>query len=148
MTARTTSALVLIATLLIGIVLGALLFGAVQRQRFQHALRLVRPDRFAASVEQVVQPKDEAQRQAIRQVLEKADARMRADRQAMSQRMRAGLDSLQTGLSAVLDESQMERLREHLTRHRGALRRGPGARPPGARPPGAKPPGAKPPAPR
>lgn len=136
MNARTKSGLVLLATLLIGMVLGALLFGTVQRQRFQHALRLVRPDRLAASVEQVVQPTDAMQRQAVRDILKQFDSQMRAHREEGTQRMRAGLDSLQARLSSVLDEGQMERLREHLTRHRGALRRPPRGHPPGPpRPP-------------
>lgn len=133
MTARTKSTLVLVATLLIGMVLGALLFGAVQRQRFQNALRLVRPDRFVASVEQVIRPVDEAQRQAVRQVLADFDGQMRRGRVEMARRMGTELDSLQSLLSPLLDEGQAARLREHLRRHRGALRRpkpgGPGPPP-------------------
>lgn len=131
MTPRTKSTLVLIATLVIGMVLGALLFGAVQRQRFRDALRLVRPGRFVASVEQVIQPVDEQQRQAVRQALEGFGDQMQRNRAEMTQRMRSGLDSLQSLLSPLLDEAQRARLREHLTRHRGAIRRPkPGSPPP------------------
>ena len=130
MNARAKSALVLLATLLIGMVLGALLFGTVQRQRFQHALRLARPDRFTASVEQVIRPVDDAQRQAVRRVLQEFDTQIRADRQEKSQHMRAQLDSLQSRLSSLLDETQLARLREHIVRHRRALRRPPKGMPP------------------
>ena len=131
MTARSKSILMLATTLVIGMVLGALLFGTVQRQRFGDALRLVRPDRFVASVEQVIQPVDERQRQAVRRALEGFDDQMQRSRGEMAQRMRAELDSLQSRLSPLLDEAQRARLREHLTRHRGAIRRPP----PGAPPP-------------
>ena len=134
MTARTKSALVLAATLLIGMILGALLFGAVQRHRFENALRLARPDRFAASVEQIVRPVDAEQRRALRRVLEAFHVQMRSNRVEAAERMRAQLDSLQTRLSALLDDDQMARLQEHVRRHRRVLRRGPGRRPP-LRPP-------------
>ncbi|MBT6145269.1 MAG: hypothetical protein HN712_03960 [Gemmatimonadetes bacterium] len=144
MTVQTKSAIILLATLLIGMVLGALLFGTVQRQRFQHALRLVRPDRFTASVEEVIRPVDDEQRRAVGRILQAFDLQMRADRQEKDEHMRTGLDSLQLQLSLLLDEEQVARLQEHIVRHRQALRRPP----PRMRPPGmGPPPGERPPPP-
>jgi len=147
MTPRGKSALILVATLVIGMVLGALLFGAVQRQRFRNALRLARPDRFVASVEHVIQPTDESQRRAVRQVLEEFDAQMRRNRIEAAQHLRAELDSLQTHLAPLLTDAQRQRLQEHLLRHRRAIRRPPPEGPPG-RPPGSPPGGPPPPPPR
>ncbi|MFC1525637.1 hypothetical protein ACFL6X_02380 [Candidatus Latescibacterota bacterium] len=132
MTTRTKSILVLAATLVIGMVIGALLFGAVQRQRFQLALRLARPGRMMASVEEVIRPVDEQQRQAVREVLEGFEARMLRGRTEAAQRMRAEIDSLQTQLSPLLSKDQLTRLRQHLIRHRGVIGR---PKPPGRAPP-------------
>ncbi|MFH1568711.1 MAG: hypothetical protein ABIL09_12000 [Gemmatimonadota bacterium] len=134
MNARAKSALVLVATLVIGMVLGALLFGMVQRERFRPAMRLARPDRFMASVEEVIRPRDEAQRHAVREVLERFDEQMKRNREQAAVHMRAELDSLQTSLSPLLDQTQRQHLREHLLRHREFIRRGPPGPPPGSVP--------------
>ena len=125
MTTRTKSVLILTATLVLGMVLGALLFGSVQRHRFRHALSLARPQHFTADLERVLQPRDDAEAQAIGAILDRFNTHMRNDRQQRSDAMRAGLDSLESQLAPILSEDQRTRLRQHLTQHKGAVRRPP-----------------------
>ena len=132
MTARTKSVLILAVTLVLGMILGALLFGSIQRHRFRHALSLAQPQHFAAALERALQPRDDAQRAAIRAILDSLDARLRSDRQERAGVMRARLDSLAADLVPILSEDQRTRLRQHLAQHKGAVRRPP---PPGRRRP-------------
>ena len=125
MTATTKSVLILATTLVLGMILGALLFGSIQRHRFRHALSLARPQHFTATLERALKPRDDAQREAIRAILDSLDGRMRNDREERAVAMRARLDSLEAHLAPILSEDQRERLHEHLTQHKGAVRRPP-----------------------
>ena len=125
MTVRTKSVLMLAATLVLGMVLGALLFGSVQRHRFRHALSLARPQHFTTDLARVLQPRDDVQAKQIGAILDRLDTHMRNDRQQRAEVMQARLDSLEAHLSPILSEEQRARLHEHLTQHKGAVRRPP-----------------------
>ena len=136
MTLRTKSALVLLATLLIGMVLGSLLHGFVQRQRFRDALSLARPPQLIADIERVIGVEDDARRRAVRSLLEESSGRLRAERLEHALFLRTTLDSHEAALAPLLDEDQRARLRNHLAGHRRVMRRGPpGEGPPPRRPP-------------
>ena len=122
----TRSAAILIATLVIGMVLGALGFGAYQRHRFRDALSLARPAHFTAGIRRAIAPIDETRRAEIAAVLRRIDERMRANRIARNQERRAQLDSVKSALEPLLTEDQRRRLRRHLERHKRMVRRGAG----------------------
>ena len=133
MTVGAKSILVLLATLVLGMVIGALSFSAYQRYRFRDALRLVRPARFVDGIERALEPMDDAKREAVRSELHKFHQRMREQREAERRGRRSHLDSIEAVLSPHLDAGQKERLREYLSAHkrigrpgrRGPPRRGP-----------------------
>ena len=71
---ETRSALILLATLLIGALLGALITGALAQRRISRVAEM-RERGFGMHIERIIQPKDEAQREAIRAVLKVAARR-------------------------------------------------------------------------
>ena len=141
MTSKSKSIAVVLCTLVLGMVMGALLFGAVQRHRLQIAMRLVRPERMIASIERVVQPVDEEQRRAIREVVRGTVEEMGQMHLEIRMQMRARMDSLEERLKPLLTEEQQRVLSVHLDaprrlagrRWRGGM--GPRFPPKGPRPP-------------
>lgn len=129
MTPRAKSALLLIGTLLIGIVLGVLLHARLSEQRIERLAFLRSQRGFVRFMERAIEPRDEEQRQAIRAVLERAAQRM-AEHQTESRReARVILDSTRAELRALLTDEQLRQLEEHLEFRReyrpGRGRRGP-----------------------
>ena len=120
----TRSAAILIATLVIGMVLGALGYGAFQRHRFRDALSLARPAHFTAGIRRAIAPIEEARRAEITAVLRRIDERMRATRIARDKERRVQLDSVRAALEPLLTEDQRRRLNRHLERHKRMVRRG------------------------
>lgn len=114
----TRSAAVLLAvTLLLGVLLGVLGAGAL-RPRLERAgpppigRRAPRggPGAFAAHMEEVIAPRDLAQRIAVRVVIERTAARNRSLIEQLNQALRASVDSMRGELAPVLDEDQRDRL--------------------------------------
>jgi hypothetical protein len=134
MTAATRSALLLAATLALGLVLGALGMGALQRERRAQLGGLGRPPGFARHVEETIRPRDAAQEARVRPVIARAvDRNQRIIREANAQ-LRASVDSLRTEMDSLLDDSQRQRLAE-MTRGLPPFGPGRGGRPgPGGRP--------------
>ena len=128
MTARVKSILLLLATLLIGMVLGALVNARLAEQRLERIAFLRSQRGFIQAMERAIAPHDEAQREAVRAILDEAALRMATQLQQNGRAMQAILDSTKTELQTVLDADQLqrlERLEERLERRRP---RGPGPR--------------------
>ena len=125
MSSRARIAAVLTATLVLGMVVGALGFSVYQRHRFRDALSLARPTLFTARLERVIGPVEESRREQIDEVLRRADERMRANRIARDRERRAQLDSIRAALHPLLTDGQRRRLERHLERHKRWMKRGP-----------------------
>ncbi|MCY3759963.1 MAG: hypothetical protein OXH50_01825 [Gemmatimonadetes bacterium] len=123
MSSGTRSAAILIATLVIGMVLGALGYSSFQRHRFRDALSLARPAHFTAGIRRAIAPIEETRRAEIAAVLRRIDERMRATRTARNRERRAQLDSARAALEPLLTEDQRRRLNRHLERHKRMVRR-------------------------
>lgn len=107
--------LVIAITLVIGIVLGALIHGAVMENRIRDmAFRMRSDEGFMQRMEMIIQP-DESQREAMRKILRKHFQRM-SDYQ---EKFIVMMDSLRTELDSILTEEQRKRL------ERGPFRTGP-----------------------
>ncbi|GIV62153.1 hypothetical protein GQ464_016840 [Rhodocaloribacter litoris] len=136
MKARTKSVLVLFATLIVGIALGALSAGVVINKRLDKLRELGRPSGFSMYLERVIEPVDEVQRRQIRAVLQATGERLAALRQRHYAEMRAVIDSSRAALDTLLTPEQHERLAQWLERDRRMFRRrpprGPGERVPPA----------------
>ena len=70
MTASTKSALMLFSTLLIGMLLGSLITGAVNNRRMRSLAEIRSARGLAYYLEHVVEPESDEQREAIRAVLD------------------------------------------------------------------------------
>lgn len=134
--ARLRPALVLLGTLALGVLLGALLNGTLARQRFERIDRMRGREGFVQMMEGVVRPTSEAQREAIQPALEREAVRARALFQDFRTRMRANQDSLLMELRPHLTPEQLARVRERLYNGRRGRHGGRhGDRPDDGRPP-------------
>ena len=126
MSPRTKSVLLLLATLIIGLVLGALINGYFVRQRLARIGDFMNPAAFGGRIEEVVQPTSDEQREAIRRVLDSAAPRAVDIMRESRSRMRALNDSVRSELEDILTPEQMQRLDERmrLRRRRGPFRPG------------------------
>ncbi len=140
MKARTKSALLLLATLGVGVLIGALAASAVLNLRLDQLRALRERGGFTQRVEEVIQPQDEAQREAIHAVLERSHNRFRRAQQRFFAEFSANRDSLRAELAPLLTPDQQARLDEWFARdRRGRRERGRSDRdrrpPPGERAP-------------
>ncbi len=128
MSPKSRSALLLGATLAIGVVLGVFLGGAIQQFRSGMIRGLGDRQGFVHHMERIIEPRDEQQRQAIRPILEAtADRNHQIDRGSRDQ-LRAALYAMIADLGEHLDDGQRQRLEEF-------ARRPPRRGPPGGQPP-------------
>jgi hypothetical protein len=130
--------LAIFPTFALGIVVGLLLNGTMNQRRQGEMQRMRRPGGFVAEMEQLIRPRDSAQREQIRPLLIAADNRNRAIVDGARGSMRSAMDSLIVNLAPVLDNEQEERLMDFA--HRGPRRPPPGLGGEGPPPPGMPPP--------
>lgn len=149
MTPRTQSIAIVVGTLIIGIVLGGVIVGAISQKRSRAMRDAGRPGGFVRGIEDLIQPRDSAQRAEIRPLLERTDQRNRHIVDGARKQLQMAFDTMMTELAPHLSEDQMGRLRQELQRHENERRPPPGLGPPpsGTPPPGAPPPGSPPDAP-
>ncbi len=142
MTARTKSALILLVTLAVGILIGSLATSAVINHRMEQLAELRRPTGFSLMLERVIRPQDEAQREQIRAILEEAGARMAELRRSHFTELKAIIDSTRARLNPILTPEQRQRLETWFSRDRERLKTGRWRRHPGvdrAHPPASPP---------
>ena len=122
MTASTKSALMLFSTLLIGMLLGSLITGAVNNHRMRNLAEMRSARGLAFFLEDVVEPENEEQREAIREILDRAAPKFSAEMTESRDRMRALTDTVRAELDPLLTEEQRHRLEERIRigRTRGA----------------------------
>lgn len=126
----------ILATLIIGIAIGMLLSGTLERRRHEHVETMRRPGGFVEEMERVIQPRDAAQRDSLRPYLEAADEHNRAIVDGARGSMRAELDSMRAKVDKLLDDGQKSRLADFAQQ---GPQQGPGRR--GRRPFGGPPEG-------
>jgi uncharacterized membrane protein len=140
----TKSTVIILATLLLGFAIGILASGALARQRVRRLAEMRTRPGFSSRVEEVIQPTDDAQRAAIREVLEAAGLRNHEIYSRTRQELQASLEQMREQLEPLLTEEQLKRL-QRLGRGGGSFAppggerrmRAPGAgRGPGGRPGG------------
>jgi hypothetical protein len=146
MSATVKSAILLVSTLALGVVLGMVGQGFLSRQRARHQEELRTPPGFVDLVEEVIQPRPE-QRAAVRARLQVAAVRYDSVITQASARIDLVLDSMKASLAPILDERQRERL-ARMTRvpdpHRRPPPRGGSPPPPPPRDNASPPPGGEP----
>jgi hypothetical protein len=106
----TKGTLILVATFAIGIVVGALLEATLARDRIERLRGFRGARQFAPRIEQILQPRDEEQARAIREVLDRAAERNAEIFRRARDDMQSLIDSLRAELEPLLDEQQLQRL--------------------------------------
>jgi hypothetical protein len=135
---------VLVATLVIGAVLGVLGAGALERRQRDRIEAIGRPRGFAEHMEQVIAPHDSAQRARILPVIQATIERNERIVRGTNDALRASIDSMRAALDPMLDPEQRDRLAD-VTRRLPPVGLGrPGGPPPDGRR-GPPPPGPPPP---
>ena len=114
----------LAVTLLLGIAIGLLGGGALQKRRVARVDDLRRPDGFVMHVRSVIEPRSDAQWDSIRTIVEATGALNQRTRRSHDSTMRANLDSLRARLNPMLDDAQRERLARFVPLRPGGPRRG------------------------
>ncbi len=112
MTDRTKSALLIVATLVIGMVLGSLVTGAIANRRFD-SLAEAR-GRMSAFFADAIEPESEEQAEAIRKVLDGAAPRFKEIFEATRGEMKRLSDSVMAELDPILTDAQKERLEKRM----------------------------------
>jgi len=136
--------LIIIVTLVIGIVLGAMLNRAFLRHRIHKAFAARNPMGMVSIMERSIRPTPD-QREQIREILENHMKKSSDIRDKFMMEMQAEFESLEAELDPILTPEQKKRLKERFFSPRGDPRRFPGRPEPWRMPPPGKPPREKPP---
>jgi len=124
MTANTKSMLLLALTLFTGFALGLFADATLVRGRRERIMDLRRPPGFVAHMEEVIQPRSDAQRDSIRVILERVARENQQVIRDLNNHLRAGLDSMRMTLAPMLDAAQRDRLSAEIDRMPEAFGRG------------------------
>ncbi len=125
MNIKVKTALIIVATLLIGIIFGALLSRAYLHHRIRRAFVMVNPNRFAPFFEQAISPTPE-QSEQIRKIFQKHAQKVFELRKNFEAGMSLSFESLREELDSVLTPEQKKRLEKMMRERRPWPRRGPG----------------------
>jgi hypothetical protein len=144
---ETKTVLIVLSTLIIGVIIGALITGAFARHRIGRFMAMRDPGRLSMHVERIIDP-DESQREAVREILHKHSERFLEIHSRFEGEMLALRDSLKKDLAPILTDEQRERLERapkpprHFRDHKpGPWKdRRPGVPPPGEERPDSPPP--------
>ncbi len=141
---RMKSGLVIVATLVLGFLLGVMVDSSLHRRRFERLRELHRRGGIASVIKRRARPTPE-QREELKAIWRHFNPRFRELRERHHYQMRDLLDSLHTELKQVLTPEQVRRLRRarrkcgnrpwehpHCPPHRHGPRRGPPGPPPPA----------------
>ena len=116
MTANTKSMLLLALTLFTGFALGLFADATLVRGRRDRIMGLRRPPGFVAHMEEVIEPRSDAQRDSIRVILERVAHENQQTIRDLNAHLRAGLDSMRIALAPLLDDAQRKRLSAEIDR--------------------------------
>jgi hypothetical protein len=111
------SALIILGTLLIGIVIGVFLAGPVVHHRMQPHIPGRGPEAITPMLERLIEPSPD-QEEAVREVLERHSKRLAEMHKGYRDDMVAMMDSLRKDLDPILTEEQKARLDEARGRFR------------------------------
>jgi len=119
MNTKTKSTLIIIATLLLGIAIGAISATTYTYHRVEQLHGMMEPGKFGAFVvDQVIQPTDEAQRDQLLTIVRTHGMEMHSSLMQFRSEMNAKMDSLLSDLKPILTDEQYKRFVDHLEQGR------------------------------
>jgi hypothetical protein len=117
MSPRTTSILTIAGTLLIGMILGGLLTGAVIGKRAQHVFAALASEaKFVRNLETLLEPTTNLQRDSLRPVLQRYGKTIAHATNVYYKMQFSTLDSMSREVAPMLTPEQQQRLAERLRR--------------------------------
>lgn len=122
----TKTILIILVTLIIGVIIGALVTGAFARHRVRRFMSMREPEHLVTRIERIIGP-DESQREAVREILRRHSEQFLQIHSQFEGEMLALRDSLKKDLEPILTDEQKARL-ERGPRHPGPFE-GKGRRP-------------------
>jgi len=111
---RVQSSLLLLITLAIGVLLGALLQSSLREKRIKHMMFLRSHEEFVSQIEKVIDPTSAEQAAQVSAILEESAPEITAAAQQHREWVRLRLDVLESRLAPLLDEEQQRRLKHRL----------------------------------
>ena len=118
MNVKLKTSIIIIITLLIGIVIGALGSGMIRKNIYKDRItRFRKPEGFVNRIENIIEP-DSIQQVVIRTILLNHHKRIRVVSEQYHVEMKALIDSLKNELKPILTPEQQERLNERLQRRK------------------------------
>jgi hypothetical protein len=115
MNTKAQTTLIIVTTLLIGVVIGALGSGALRGERTRTLVQMPPRDRFQEAMERIIDPTPE-QQQIIEGILARHAEEVSALHENLQQQIFVLFDSLQIELNSVLTEEQKARMKEQMLR--------------------------------
>jgi len=143
MSVKWKSFFIIVATLVIGILIGVFLAGPVMHRHVVRRTLDRGPEMLTEMLERVIQPTPE-QRDAVREVLKEHSARLEELHEDFRTEIVTTMDSLKADLDPILNDEQKARLEERHHRLERFMEKGPGhgikgkPGPPGRRPEGER----------
>jgi hypothetical protein len=122
MTLHLKPAIIIIATLLLGILFGVVISNTLARQQGEKLRALTEPDPFVSFHFRIVDPTDDQQEQ-LQPIIRKYHNRLLEVRETHFRETSTILDEMYRDLATVLSEEQMEKLREGVGPYRVRIRR-------------------------
>jgi len=107
---ETKTYVIIVLTLVIGMIIGALITGAVVHHRVRRFMNLGHPEHLAVRIEELIGP-DESQREMVHKILMKHSERFLSVHSQFESEMLALRDSLKKDLDPILTEEQKKRLK-------------------------------------
>ncbi|MXW64222.1 MAG: hypothetical protein F4Y00_10405 [Bacteroidetes bacterium SB0662_bin_6] len=118
MTARTKSTLLLLSTLLIGMLLGVFVHTLMVENRIERLTSLRSQAGFVKFMDKMIEPTNDAQRNAIRDVLEQTAERLDVHHAESRETVEEIMESFRASLDSLLTEEQIDALNERMERMR------------------------------
>ncbi len=113
MTTKSKSMIVILSTLLLGMIIGLLLGGAIRHRKKTDFDQMPRSDRFNHSMRRIIRP-TEKQKAAMDKILKSRYGQIGELRENFEEEIYAVYDSLKTDLDALLTDKQRKRLERRL----------------------------------
>lgn len=116
MTARAKSTLLLLGMLLIGMLLGVFVHTLMVENRIERLTSLRSQAGFVRFMDKMIEPTDDTQREAIRDVLEETAERLDVHHAESRETVQEIMESFRASLDSVLTEEQILALNERMER--------------------------------
>ncbi len=116
MTARTKSILLLLGMLLIGMLLGVFVHTLMVEDRIERITSLRSRAGFVRFMENMIEPTDDAQRKAIRDVLDGTAEKLNVHHAESRETVQEIMESFRASLDSLLTEEQVNALNERMER--------------------------------